>query len=625
MDIIKEKDDLKACESELIKEFSENGVTSLEDAILLLKNGDKGVIPELYNTINSNKLVEIDINWACQLDEAVKEISYYLEKTEDCEVKLMDTAINMDMHKIYTLVNHIENSLDASICPLCKTPIEKVVINPFENARNEMIGMKLVDDIKAQIKEYAANIKYCISYINQLLRQMPKNPSSFSEAYGALCIDEFETEDFIKSAEFRGKIRDQVADINQLLLQKENLIENINSYNLEVREKNRNNAEKLGYYNEIYDKLIVCKTKEEAINCEEESVTNVIKEFEINNSEILDKIAKEKAEIDFNTKMVKSYERIREMMVIYKDKLPLDLANNLSEKVTDYYNFINHDDADFEKVEKFTLPKAVNEKINIKLKDGIETDALQVLSEGHIKILGLSILLSKTNQENINFMIFDDIVNAIDDDHRDGVAELLMRCADFASKQIIITCHGDQFITKLEEKIELKQRDKKVNRYCFLPADCLEQRGVVIKYTDAKEPLSIARDKYNKNELKEAAAKCRQATESITNRLWKKLSDKYSYEISVALRGPKSIPDLSSVVLGLISATNKKKISGAEEINADLIILKDTYNWMLLNKGTHFEDNQKEFERTDIRQLIELLEKMDKEVSDLKVNVTLCV
>ncbi len=176
---------------------------------------------------------------------------------------------------------------------------------------------------------------------------------------------------------------------------------------MEVREKNKINAdaEKLAYYNEIYDKLIVCKTKYEAIICEEEHVINLIKEFEKNNSEILDKIAKEKAEINFNTKMVKSYEKIREMMVKYKDKLPLDLANNLSEKVTDYYNFMNHDDADFEKVEKFTLPKAVNEKINIKLKDGIETDALQVLSEGHIKILGLSILLSKTNHENINFMI----------------------------------------------------------------------------------------------------------------------------------------------------------------------------------------------------------------------------
>ncbi len=217
LEIIKERNDLKASEKELIKEFSENGVTSLEDAILFLKNGDNGVIPELYNTVNDNKLIGININWVCQLDEAVKEISDYLEKVVDCEEKLIDAAIDMDMHKIYTLVNHIENSHDTSICPLCKTPVEKVVINPFENARNELLGMKLVDDIKTQIKEYAVNIKSCVTNINQLLKQMPNNPGSFSEAYVALCIDEFETEDFIKRSDIRVKIRNQVADIKQLL------------------------------------------------------------------------------------------------------------------------------------------------------------------------------------------------------------------------------------------------------------------------------------------------------------------------------------------------------------------------------------------------------------------------
>ena len=57
--------------------------------------------------------------------------------------------------------------------------------------------------------------------------------------------------------------------------------------------------------------------------------------------------------------------------------------------------------------------------------DGSTSEALQVLSEGHIKILGLSILLAKAVHDNLNFIIFDDIVNAIDDDHRNGVADLL--------------------------------------------------------------------------------------------------------------------------------------------------------------------------------------------------------
>ena len=624
LEIISENNEAKTSESELIQQLTEKDIVTLEDAILYLKNSENGIIPELYNNINSNKINEIDIGWVVRIEDEVKEISVSLENVAKYEEKLMDTTIDLDMHNLYTIVNQIENNHDTSICPVCKTPIEDVVINPFENARNALLGMKLVDDIKIQMKEYSGFIKIHIFKINQLLLQMPKTTGSFSEVYESFCIDEIETEYFIKKSEIREKVRNRVAAIKNMLSKRENIVESINSYNLGIREKNKKNgnADKLAFYNEIYEKLIVCRTRNEAIFNEKKRIDDGIVEFEKNNTVTLEKISKEKEEISFNMKMVNSYEKVRRILSIYKDKLPLDLAENLSEKVTEYYNFINYDDADFEIVERFTLPKNVNEKINIKFKDGIVSDALQVLSEGHIKILGLAILLSKASQENINFMIFDDIVNAIDDDHRDGVAGLLMCADDFIMKQIIITCHGDQFITKLEEKIEISQRNKKINRYCFLPADCLEERGVVIKYAEAKEPLTIARDKYGKNELKESAAKCRQATESIVNRLWKKLSEKYSCEIAVALRGPKTIPDLNSIVTGLITATNKKKMSGAEEINSDLVKLKDSYNWMLLNKGTHFEDNQKEFERADIRRLIELLEKLDKKITDLKVNIT---
>ena len=92
------------------------------------------------------------------------------------------------------------------------------------------------------------------------------------------------------------------------------------------------------------------------------------------------------------------------------------------------------------------LPDATSDKMYITFADGSTSEALQVLSEGHIKILGLSILLAKAVHDNLNFIIFDDIVNAIDDDHRNGVADLLMNHVDFANTQIILSTHGDQFI-----------------------------------------------------------------------------------------------------------------------------------------------------------------------------------
>ena len=103
----------------------------------------------------------------------------------------------------------------------------------------------------------------------------------------------------------------------------------------------------------------------------------------------------------------------------------------MESKIVDYYNVINKGDADFEMLSSLNLPFGDSNKLTITFMDGSTSDALQVLSEGHIKILGLSILLAKAVKDNLNFIIFDDIVNAIDDEHRNGVANLIMVHEDF--------------------------------------------------------------------------------------------------------------------------------------------------------------------------------------------------
>jgi ABC-type cobalamin/Fe3+-siderophores transport system ATPase subunit len=54
-------------------------------------------------------------------------------------------------------------------------------------------------------------------------------------------------------------------------------------------------------------------------------------------------------------------------------------------------------------------------------------DALQVLSEGHIRCLGLAMLIAKNIKLNCPFLLFDDPVNAIDHDHRDAIRRVLRR------------------------------------------------------------------------------------------------------------------------------------------------------------------------------------------------------
>lgn len=142
----------------------------------------------------------------------------------------------------------------------------------------------------------------------------------------------------------------------------------------------------------------------------------------------------------------------------------------------------------------------------------------------------------------------------------------------------------------------------------------------MVEYSDAKTPIEAAKKKYEESELKDAASKCRQAMESVSYNLWNKISNTSNGEISVAMRSPKSQPDLFSIVNALIKKT--KKIQGMESITEKLEAIKEQVNWRVLNKGTHFEDEQSEFERADVKNVLDILTALDDSVRELKIQET---
>ncbi len=73
----------------------------------------------------------------------------------------------------------------------------------------------------------------------------------------------------------------------------------------------------------------------------------------------------------------------------------------------------------------------------------------RVLSESHLNSLGVALFLAmaKTFNEQIGFLVLDDVVNSFDREHRGRLAELL---ADkFEDTQLIVLTHDEQFFTHL--------------------------------------------------------------------------------------------------------------------------------------------------------------------------------
>ena len=194
-----------------------------------------------------------------------------------------------------------------------------------------------------------------------------------------------------------------------------------------------------------------------------------------------------------------------------------------------------------------------------------------------------------------------------------------MNHPDFKDKQHILTCHGENFLNKLEHKLGASAAGKEVRRYRFFPQETIDKRGVKVPIGDAKHYLLLAKIALSKDSRKEVSSRCRQAIESISESLWTKLYNKAGIKLEVELSKPGARAELWSVVRSLIKAL--KKINGAEELLTDLNTLFEKYNWCLLNKGAHEQGDLPEFEYKDVSELYNLVSRIEEITKILKIEM----
>lgn len=585
-------------------------ITEVDSALDYLENPTTGILTvkiaerdKQYVTPIPVEHIEGFINYILKLQKNLKTVN-------ENRNKLSDMALQVNYKNLYEIISELE---ETTSCPACGTNLANAERNPYEYAKEQLKTFTEIELIQKEINDAAQNAR---ENIREILDFIAKNQDFFKllqiKIYNMVSVELEDIRKYVDTVSKWFEFCEELKGFDKIVARNK-----IEEYNKAANKSNSEYEQQVAELSAVRNALVTLKAqmneKEHIIKrCQKE-----IKEFDEQSEATIKKIQEEKRICEFNVKIIEAYNKIIGSLVNYNNELPRQIARDLEQKIVDYYNTINQDDADFEKIEELILPDATSDKMYITFADGSTSEALQVLSEGHIKILGLSILLAKAVHDNLNFIIFDDIVNAIDDDHRNGVADLLINHVDFANTQIILSTHGDQFIFKLQDKLGQKRVKENAIVYKFIPADSLEERGVVVEYSDSKTPLIAAEEKYSKNETKDAASKCRQAMECVAYNLWNLIAKSSDAMISVGMRSPKSLPDLSSIVDGLIKKTGK--IRGMEDINAELKSLKEPGNWRVLNKGTHYEDEQREFERADVKCVYDHLVKLDDMIRNVKI------
>ncbi len=512
---------------------------------------------------------------------------------------LIFTNLTNDVKKYRDEINFIDlysaimkmssNSMDC--CPACDTPISQVTTNPFIKAESQL---KILEEISAKQKFLVAKEKSISETLVKLSFELKSVDISIS-----LTIDNFNHE----------------YESIKLCLEKK-IIEwtKWNSENKEVFEKVVNCKKELKSLEEDHRECSTISELYTAAYKEKGRAEKIISEFNAANKDLIAKVEEEKKEISNYLRYSEAYNSFIRKLKLYSEALPLKIAKSLDDQVVELYNAINKHPYDHEVLDSIRLPTKPNDVINITYLDGTSEDALRVLSEGHLRCLGLSILLAKNIHDAHNVIIFDDVVNAIDDEHRAGIINELFSNGLLSEKQMVLTTHGEDFIKRLENQLLSKDLNKKLTRYDFIRNH--DSREVLIKPNLNRHYLVKAKNNFNKGLIKDGLMECRRSLEELAPRLWKKMrTEGLNPALSVKLRAPSTSPDLYNLIEGLIGyiAEIEKKpgISNFSQHRQCLVKVKDVskknpITWGLLNKGTHEEDRDEEFDENQADELFKL-------------------
>jgi energy-coupling factor transporter ATP-binding protein EcfA2 len=376
--------------------------------------------------------------------------------------QLAARAGDVSYTQLYNAV--LQLSEGAVACPACGTNLGQVSENPFDRART---GLQQLAELAVIQQQEQQHIQALNTAIHNLLMAM-------TTAVNAIFIA---TPEQLRAANLpilpsmaAGQWLQPWMENNRIAWQ--NLLSLVadverrdveNQQVLAQRQELAQERERLDEYrSEIERSRTIRATYQQAFQQAESEVA----QFEEANRGLVDDVAEEANVIARHRVIKDSYDGFLAALKSYMDGLPSLLLQGLGQRAKDLYNSFNRDDPPADLLHTLWLPLAENGKIEIEFaaEPGVRYDALVILSEGHIKCLGLAILLAKNIEQGCPVVIFDDVVNAIDDEHRNGIWRTFFEDNLLSGKQAILTSHAEEFLHRIQQELGV-QRAQLIKTY----------------------------------------------------------------------------------------------------------------------------------------------------------------
>ncbi|NYH11915.1 AAA family ATPase [Pseudomonas moraviensis] len=341
-----------------------------------------------------------------------------------------------------------------------------------------------------------------------------------------------------------------------------------------------------------------------------------IANFDQANAALIDAVQQEAVQLALGRRIKAAYDEFLRLLRQFRSELPGALIAGLNNVALEIYNEFNRRDHDGDKLAALYLPTNEDERIGLAFRAAPEArvDALHVLSEGHVRCLGVAILLAKALHIQAPTIIFDDAINAIDTEHREGIREAIFQSNRFAATQIIVTCHSSEFIKDLQNHVERGQW----TAYYFMP-HIGDHRPRVRGNENTFNYLQQARAALDIGDWRNALGASRQALEMLTDKIWKWLGKNDLGVITLPLAGRGAEPNLRNLCEALKKRLDDARTfvhqdkPGVVQGLGDVIGVPVQSNvWTYLNKGIHEEADRDDYDPNLVLTIVETLERMNQ-------------
>ena len=539
--------------------------------------------------------------------------------------KLEAQSSQVSFKDLYTAVLALQ-ATEGDHCPACDTPLADTKSNPFETATAGLARLKELGELQvarktAHDKVAAASreLRRQLAVLAGVVAANEEQASPVRRCLASLAADpagDWWTAIYPARPPQEGAAAEAVV-LEELLALAER-VEAQDAASLLARQERQHNITER-------DGLIALQLSVQAQDLKRQQLVDGvaaakgrIAAFDVDNAALILEVSQEARDIERDAPIKAAYDRFLALLRRYRNQLPGTLMVGLNDAAMNLYNEFNRNDLEPDKLAALHLPLTGEQKIEISFRGNpqVRVDALRILSEGHIRCLGLAILLAKGQSIQSPLIVFDDAINAIDHDHRSGIRETIFESDHFAETQLIVTCHSSEFIKDIQQHLPAQRRgDCQVYLFRNHTGDYqprvtgnVPSRNYVVRARASKDAL----------DNREALAACRQGLEMLSEKVWRWLASHDLGVLNLQLVGVGAEPGLRNLSEALF-----KRLNDTATFNhANKPLLVAAYSrilgipaanlvWTYLNKGTHEEANRDDFDATLVETVVGTLEALD--------------